>query len=250
MGTVLLVLVVVLVVAALIFGVVSLLTGEDPGLGAAEPDGRAAPLPNNRSLTEDDIKTVRFDVTWRGYRMSQVDRILRRTAYDIGYKNEMIAVLEAEVVALREGRAEDADLLRKAREAAANTNPTAPPTYSTSVLAAGWEDPEDELDADDLVVEADEDEPDEEAADEEAADEEAPADVLDPTAPGRLAYRANGQPPTNGQKPSAGEAPAVDETDAVDEPAPIAETAPTAEDEDEVVDEDARDASDTPSARA
>jgi DivIVA domain-containing protein len=248
MGTVLLVLVVVLVVAALIFGVVSLLTGEDPGLGAAEPDGRAAPLPNNRSLTEDDIKTVRFDVTWRGYRMSQVDRILRRTAYDIGYKNEMIAVLEAEVIALREGRAEDADLLRKAREAAANTNPTAPPTYSTSVLAAGWEDPEDELDADDLVVEADEDEPAEEAVDEE----EAAADVLDPTAPGRLAYRANGQAATNGQKPSAGEAPPVDEADAVAEPAPApaAETAPTAEDEDEVVDEDARDASDTPSARA
>lgn len=120
MGTVLLVLVVVLVVAALVFGVISMLSGDDPGLRPAEPDSRAVPLPNDRSLTEDDIKGIRFDVALRGYRMTQVDRALRRTAYDIGYKDEMIAVLEAEVAALREGRIEDADLLRKAREAAAN----------------------------------------------------------------------------------------------------------------------------------
>lgn len=124
MGTVLLVLVVVLVIAALVFGVVSMLSGDDPGLRPAEPDSRAVPLPNDRSLTEDDIKGIRFDVALRGYRMTQVDRALRRTAYDIGYKDEMIAVLEAEVAALREGRIEDADLLRKAREAAANPTTT------------------------------------------------------------------------------------------------------------------------------
>lgn len=120
MATVLLALVVVLVIAALVFGVVTLLSGDDPGLTAAEPDGRALPLPNNRSLTELDLKTVRFDVELRGYRMAQVDRVLRRTAYDVGYKDEMIAVLEAEVAALREGRIEDAELLRKARESAAS----------------------------------------------------------------------------------------------------------------------------------
>lgn len=126
MATVLLVLVVVLVVAAVVFGIVSLLSGDDPGLSVAEPDGRALPLPNTRSLTEADLKALRFDVSFRGYRMSQVDRALRRTAYDLGYKDEMIAVLEAEVAALREGRLEDAELLRKAREAAANTSPTSP----------------------------------------------------------------------------------------------------------------------------
>jgi DivIVA domain-containing protein len=124
MATVLLVCVVILVIAALVFGIVSLLTGEDPGLAPVEPDGRALPLPNHRSLTESDLKSVRFDVTLRGYRMAQVDRALRRTAYDVGYKDEMIAVLEAEVAALREGRLEDADLLRKAREAAASTEPS------------------------------------------------------------------------------------------------------------------------------
>ena len=124
MATVLLVCVVVLIVAALVFGIVSLLTGEDPGLAPTEADGRALPLPNHRSLAEADLKTVRFDLGWRGYRMAQVDRALRRTAYDIGYKDEMIAVLEAEVTALREGRVEDADLLRKARESASSPAPT------------------------------------------------------------------------------------------------------------------------------
>jgi len=137
MATVLLVCVVILVIAALVFGIVSLLTGEDPGLVPAEPDGRALPLPNHRSLSETDLKRVRFDLALRGYRMAQVDRALRRTAYDIGYKDEMIAVLEAEVAALREGRLEDADLLRKARESAANPDPTtaAAPTAAADEAA-------------------------------------------------------------------------------------------------------------------
>jgi DivIVA domain-containing protein len=139
MATVLLILVVVLVLAALVFGVVSLLSGSDPGLGAVEPDGRAVSLPNNRSLTETDLKTVRFDLGWRGYRMAQVDRVLRRTAYDVGYKDEMIAVLEAEVLALREGRSDDAELLRTARESAANPSTTAD-TATTLDAPASWDD--------------------------------------------------------------------------------------------------------------
>jgi DivIVA domain-containing protein len=127
MATVLLVLVVVLVVAALVYGIVSLLSGEDPGLEPVEPDGRAVPLANDRSLTESDLKAVRFDLAWRGYRMSQVDLVLRRTAYDLGYKDEMIAVLEAEVAALRDGRLDDADLLSQARTAAASPATTATP---------------------------------------------------------------------------------------------------------------------------
>jgi DivIVA domain-containing protein len=135
----LLVLVVVLVVAGLVFGVVSLLSGDDPGMSPADPDGWARPLPNDRSLQERDLQQVRFDVSLRGYRMAQVDRVLRRTAYDLGYKDEMIAVLEAEVIALREGRREDADLLRKARESAASpmSSATEPPVGGHPALDAG-----------------------------------------------------------------------------------------------------------------
>jgi DivIVA domain-containing protein len=136
MGPLLLVLLMVLVLATVVFGVVVLLSGEDAGLGAAEPDGVALPLPTNRSLAEDDLKTVRFDTALRGYRMAQVDRALRRTAYDVGYKDEMIAVLEAEVAALRDGRTEDAELLRKAREAAADTTPTGTPAPGLNFVDA------------------------------------------------------------------------------------------------------------------
>ncbi|GAA1764044.1 DivIVA domain-containing protein [Luedemannella helvata] len=115
MGSLVLVLVIALVVGALIFGVLALLSGDDPGLVPAEAD-YALPLPADRPLVEDDLAEVRFDTALRGYRMAQVDRALRRAAYDIGYKDEMISVLEAEISALREGRAEDAELMRKARE--------------------------------------------------------------------------------------------------------------------------------------
>ncbi|WP_326562402.1 DivIVA domain-containing protein [Micromonospora sp. NBC_01796] len=121
MGQFLLLLVVALTAAAVVFGVTVLLTGTDPGLTPAEPDGRAVPLPASRPLAESDVSDVRFDTALRGYRMSQVDQAFARAAYDIGYKDELIGVLEAEVEALREGRGADADELRRARAAALAT---------------------------------------------------------------------------------------------------------------------------------
>jgi DivIVA domain-containing protein len=109
---------VALVAAALAWGVAVLLTGRDPGLEPAEPDGRSIGLPADRPLTEMDLGQVRFDLAARGYRMNQVDQALRRAGYDIGYKEELINVLEAEVNALREGRIDEAEALRMAREAA------------------------------------------------------------------------------------------------------------------------------------
>ncbi|WP_236648430.1 DivIVA domain-containing protein, partial [Micromonospora sicca] len=123
MGEVLLLLVVALTVAAVVFGVTVLVSGRDPGLAPAEPDGRAVPLPGARPLHESDIAEVRFDTALRGYRMAQVDQAMRRAAYDIGYKSELIGVLEAEVLALREGRTADADALRRAREESAGPSP-------------------------------------------------------------------------------------------------------------------------------
>jgi DivIVA domain-containing protein len=118
MGQLLLFIVVALVVAAIVFGVTVMMSGGDSGLTPVEPDGRAVPLPSDRPLGEDDITQTQFDTAWRGYRMAQVDQALQRAAYDIGYKGELISVLEAEVTALREGRQTDADALRRAREAA------------------------------------------------------------------------------------------------------------------------------------
>ncbi|WP_425553859.1 DivIVA domain-containing protein [Dactylosporangium salmoneum] len=108
-----------LVVGAIGFGVALLIMDNDPGIEGHEPDGRSVPLPSSRPLVEGDVNQARFDTVIRGYRMNQVDAALRRAGYDIGYKEELIQVLEAEIKALREGRKEDADALRDAREAAA-----------------------------------------------------------------------------------------------------------------------------------
>jgi len=128
MGQLFLFIVVALVVAAIVFGVTVMMSGGDPGLTPVEADGQAVPLPTDRPLAENDIAATRFDTTWRGYRMAQVDQALQRAAYDIGYKGELISVLEAEVAALREGRTADADALRKARDAAIAPALTPPAT--------------------------------------------------------------------------------------------------------------------------
>ena len=124
MGQLLLYIVVALVVAAIVFGVTVMVSGGDSGLTPVEPDGRALPLPGDRPLGEEDVIRTKFDTAFRGYRMSQVDQALQRAAYDIGYKGELIGVLEAEVTALREGRIADADVLRRAREAAVAPPPS------------------------------------------------------------------------------------------------------------------------------
>jgi DivIVA domain-containing protein len=134
MGQLLLFIVVAFVVAAIVFGVTVMVGGGDSGLTPVEPDGRSAPLPSDRPLGEEDVFRTRFDTAWRGYRMSQVDQALQRAAYDIGYKGELIGVLEAEVAALREGRTADADVLRRAREAAVAPPPAAPPEDETPVI--------------------------------------------------------------------------------------------------------------------
>jgi DivIVA domain-containing protein len=113
-------------VAAIVFGVTVMVSGGDSGLTPVEPDGRALPLPSDRPLGEEDVFRTKFDTAFRGYRMTQVDQALQRAAYDIGYKGELIGVLEAEVVALREGRTADADVLRRAREAAVAPPPPEP----------------------------------------------------------------------------------------------------------------------------
>jgi len=145
MGQLLLFIVVALVVAAIVFGVTVMLSGGDSGLTPVEADGQAVPLPTDRPLDEDDISATKFDTAWRGYRMGQVDQALQRAAYDIGYKGELISVLEAEVIALREGRTADADALRRAREAALAPSATPPAPTDGPVIELGTTPPPDDV---------------------------------------------------------------------------------------------------------
>ncbi|SDZ14074.1 DivIVA domain-containing protein [Asanoa ishikariensis] len=177
MGQLLLIVVVAVTVAAVVFGVTVLVSGRDPGLSPAEPDGRALPLPTTRPLLEADLGDVRFDLATRGYRMAQVDQALRRAAYDIGYKDELIGVLEAEVNALREGRVLDADALRRAREAAQAPPPPAP--AATEPGKPGWTEFTRPADSDEIA-----DEPTAAVPAETAVAEPAPTESVDaPSAP-------------------------------------------------------------------
>jgi DivIVA domain-containing protein len=158
MGEFFLLLIGALVVGAIVFGVAVLITGDDPGIEGDEPDGRAIPLPTSRPLGEVDVSQVRFDTVVRGYRMGQVDQAIRRAAYDIGYKEELIQVLEAEVKALREGRTEEADAFRDARQAAVSGATVAAVVPAPAVeapadlVAAGGDESADVLDSEDAAV--------------------------------------------------------------------------------------------------
>lgn len=132
------------VVGVIGFGVTWLVAGRDQGLGPAEPDDAAVPLPTSRPLGERDVTALRFDTTMRGYRMGQVDAALRRAAYDIGYKQELINVLEAENQALRDGRIADADVLLEARNGAAAGSTTGSSPIAASGDAASRDDASDD----------------------------------------------------------------------------------------------------------
>lgn len=159
-----------LVVGAIVFGVAALVTGADQGLEPTDRNVSAVPLPSNRPLVESDFGALRFDTGLRGYRMAQVDAALRRAAYDIGYKEELIAVLEAEVDALRGDRREEADALQRARAAALSGEPAAedaapPVTDAVPVADAVPAVPAHESDAvAAAVADADSDAPEVEAA--------------------------------------------------------------------------------------
>ena len=135
------------IVGAVAFGVAVLVTGSDPGLSPDEPDGSSVPLPADRPLAEHDFQTVRFDTGLRGYRMSQVDSVLRRAAYDVGYKEELVAVLEAEVAALRAGRLAEADALQAARLAALGEKASAAEIADATADDADGAEPEDDSEA-------------------------------------------------------------------------------------------------------
>jgi DivIVA domain-containing protein len=177
MGQLLLFIVVALVVASILFGVTVMLSGNDSGLNPVEADGRSVLLPSDRPLGEEDIVRTRFDTALRGYRMNQVDSALQRAAYDIGYKGELIGVLEAEVAALREGRLADADVLRRAREAAIAPAVPAAEGPSPAVEVAVAEVAVAEVAVIELTPEVPDDEP------VPAADDSTPEPAADSSAP-------------------------------------------------------------------
>jgi DivIVA domain-containing protein len=92
--TALIYLVVMLLVAAVVFLLASVVFGRGEELPALPPGASPTRLPST-GVTAEDIRNVRFQLVVRGYKMSEVDWVLRR----IGGELED---LRAEVAELRE----------------------------------------------------------------------------------------------------------------------------------------------------
>lgn len=82
MGTALVYLVVVSVVAAGFFGLAALVFGRGEELAPLAPDATPTRLPS-RDVAADDVRELRFPQAVRGYRMAEVDWVLDRLATEL-----------------------------------------------------------------------------------------------------------------------------------------------------------------------
>jgi DivIVA domain-containing protein len=92
--TALIYLVVMVLVAAVVFLIASVVFGRGEELPALPPGASPTRLPAS-GITADDVRDVRFQLVVRGYKMSEVDWVLRRVAAELDE-------LRTEVADLRE----------------------------------------------------------------------------------------------------------------------------------------------------
>ena len=84
------------VIAVAALGVAAMAAAGGMGQMSPQPvhDTYRQDLPN-RPLTAEDIRTLRFGVTLRGYAMAQVDDVLERLGREIAERDAEIAALRA-----------------------------------------------------------------------------------------------------------------------------------------------------------
>jgi DivIVA domain-containing protein len=87
-------LVIMVLVAAVVFLLASVVFGRGEELPALPPGASPTRLPAT-DLTGDDLREVRFQLVLRGYKMSEVDWVLRRTAEELDALRARVAELEA-----------------------------------------------------------------------------------------------------------------------------------------------------------
>ncbi|MDN5790155.1 MAG: DivIVA domain-containing protein [Micrococcales bacterium] len=85
-------LVIICLVVAAILGLLG------AGMGPATSSLHHEPL-TEEPLTDEEVGAIEFDVTARGYRMSQVDGVIDRLRRELREKDEEIAVLRAGPIA-------------------------------------------------------------------------------------------------------------------------------------------------------
>ena len=93
--TALLYLVVMVAVAAVVYLAASLVFGRGEELAPLPPGATPTRLPET-GVTGQDVRALRFQQAFRGYRMSEVDWALRRLAGELDALRERVAKLESE----------------------------------------------------------------------------------------------------------------------------------------------------------
>lgn len=101
MGTALVYLVIMLLVAAVVFLVASMVFGRGEELEPLPPGVSPTRLPE-RDITGEDVAQVRFQPVLRGYKMSDVDWVLQRLAAEVDELRARVAELEGEPVGERQ----------------------------------------------------------------------------------------------------------------------------------------------------
>jgi len=98
----------VLAVLVVLFVAAAVATREDDVLADAPPDVADLGLPDGPMYPE-DVAEVRFGLTLRGYRMSEVDEVLERLAGELAGRDARIVELEQALVDLVEPEVEQAE---------------------------------------------------------------------------------------------------------------------------------------------
>ncbi|MEC3979730.1 DivIVA domain-containing protein [Amycolatopsis sp. H20-H5] len=100
MTTALIYLVVMLLVAAVVFLLAAVVFGRGEELAPLPPGSSPTRLPAE-DITADDVHGVRFQLALRGYKMSEVDWVMRRLGVEIDELKARVGELEAEREAAR-----------------------------------------------------------------------------------------------------------------------------------------------------
>ncbi|MEU4249132.1 DivIVA domain-containing protein [Amycolatopsis sp. NPDC026612] len=93
MTTALIYLVVMLLVAAVVFLLASVIFGRGEELAPLPPGSSPTRLPAE-DITGEDLADVRFQLVLRGYKMSEVDWVLRRLGVELDELRARVAELE------------------------------------------------------------------------------------------------------------------------------------------------------------
>ncbi len=93
--TALIYLVVMLLVAAVVFLLAAVVFGRGEELAPLPPSSSPTRLPA-RVIAGEDVQAVRFQLVLRGYKMSEVDWVLRRLGTEIDTLRAQLAEVEAQ----------------------------------------------------------------------------------------------------------------------------------------------------------